>query len=68
MGMVFRGAPNPAQLEILWPQPCALRDAGEHTRAELFIVVEGEHHVVPPGSLQRAMRSRLPLNPPADAH
>ena len=44
-----------------------LRDAREHLRADLIVVVECEGIVFEPGAFQRFVRRVCPLDFPADA-
>src|SRR5207248_667415 len=43
--------------EVARPQPRVFRNAGQHARPDLFIVVEREDHVRPAGAFQDAVRS-----------
>jgi hypothetical protein len=53
--------------KILRPETGLLCDARQHSRANLFAIVEREHDVGPAFTLERSMRSALPLDRPADA-
>ena len=54
------------KLEVLWPQPGALRDSCEHPGTNLFMVVKGEYEIRPTGSGKRPVGAGLPLNGPAN--
>src|SRR5512140_3386369 len=53
--------------EIAWGQPSMLRNSRQHLRANLLAVMEGEYEIGPSIPGKRAVRARLPLEPPPDA-
>ena len=53
--------------QIFWAETRALRDAREHARADFFAFVKGENVIVPALASENAVRTRLPLEIPADA-
>ena len=54
------------QLQILGLESGSLRDPGQHSRSDLFIVVEGKDEVRPSFTSQGPVGVRLSLDSPAD--
>src|SRR5437773_1611247 len=66
-GTCHRAAPSLTKSQVRWCEPRSLRDACQHPRPDLFLIMERKHVVRPAGSLERAVGARLPLDRPADA-
>jgi hypothetical protein len=53
--------------EVLWREARRLGDSGQHARADLDVVVEGEHDVSPTRTGKCSMRSGAALDRPTNA-
>ena len=53
-------------LQVRWREASAFGDTRQHSRSDLFVVVECEHEIRPAVTLERSMGTGLPLDPPAN--
>jgi hypothetical protein len=55
-------------LNVICPETSVLSNASEHSGAKLFIVMKCKYKIWPPLSRQRAMRTGLTFDSPANSH